>query len=570
MNHSHRRSRRPVDPSASPGLSLVRPFRLVSSHLRHPLRSVFQPRRCGYLVALALCAGAMFPVQADDRIEARRHFQTGMTLIQEGKLTEGIRKLEAAYQILPHPSVLFNIGRAYMDLGRYDEAVEYLQRYLGSDPPDRDVVVRLLEQGRRARATTGLGGVPRIEQPSPVVGTGGPAQPGSSSGSTKDELQSLSLQLQAFAEQLARLSGGVGGTVAVPRAVRHEQQPSKPQEPSSLSDRSESTADREESKPSDGADGAGVDPYAPVVVTASRYNQSPLEAPNAITVFSGDDLRRSGARNIPELLRRIPGVDVMAVSPGDYNIGIRGFNATLSNKVLLLVDGRSLYLDFVGASLWPLLSISASDVERIEVIRGPGAALYGANAFSGVINIITRNPGAPNDPPHITLEAGDPDYALGDLHLTGRSGQTGYRASMGVERIDRWSMEIHPDRPDYDASLPYPDQAVRTTRFDARLDHRLGTETSVSVSGGLSTGQVEFAAAGSLRDFFIEVTGICAETCCFPTVSRFAPSGTTSTPSPDPGRSPGGLWTSPLIRSRTSSTSRSSPTASSIWASTTG
>src|SRR4029077_11124399 len=87
------------------------------------------------------------------------------------------------------------------------------------------------------------------------------------------------------------------------------------------------------------------------------------------------------------------GVDIMETTGGQTEVSLRGFNQRLSNKVLVLVNGRSVFVDLLGATFWQSLSIGVEDIERIEVVRGPGSALYGADAFNGVINIITKAPG---------------------------------------------------------------------------------------------------------------------------------------------------------------------------------
>src|SRR5215510_5799707 len=97
--------------------------------------------------ALALAVLLLLPARAAFA-EARLHFQAGMTLIAEGKYEEGTRELYEAYRILPHPAVLFNIGRAFFDAGKYDRAIEELERYVATDPSDRDEVLRLIEVAR--------------------------------------------------------------------------------------------------------------------------------------------------------------------------------------------------------------------------------------------------------------------------------------------------------------------------------------------------------------------------------------------------------------------------------------
>src|SRR5690606_31059305 len=117
--------------------------------------------------------------------------------------------------------------------------------------------------------------------------------------------------------------------------------------------------------------------------------------------------------------------DAMQLASGHTDVSIRGFNREVANKVLVLVDGRSTYLDFIGTTLWETIPVTLEEIERIEVIRGPGSAVYGANAVTGVINIITRTPGEGSN--HLLFEAGMPSYARGSMLVTGRSNGVGYR-----------------------------------------------------------------------------------------------------------------------------------------------
>jgi iron complex outermembrane receptor protein len=130
----------------------------------------------------------------------------------------------------------------------------------------------------------------------------------------------------------------------------------------------------------------------PIVISATKSEQPITESPSSISVITSEDIRRSSATNIADLLRRVPGIDVLRISPSDVNVSARGFNESNNNDMLLLIDGRSAYVDFFGIVVWDDLPIVLEEIERIEIIRGPGSALYGANAFSGVINIITKTP----------------------------------------------------------------------------------------------------------------------------------------------------------------------------------
>ncbi|MCB1777335.1 MAG: TonB-dependent receptor [Candidatus Competibacteraceae bacterium] len=127
-----------------------------------------------------------------------------------------------------------------------------------------------------------------------------------------------------------------------------------------------------------------------VVTSASRKAQPLADTPAAVFVISAEDIRRSGATNLPEALRLAPGVQVAALGNSKWAVSIRGFADRYSNKLLVLMDGRSLYSPLFSGALWEAQNIPLEIIERIEVIRGP-APLWGANAVNGVINIITQS-----------------------------------------------------------------------------------------------------------------------------------------------------------------------------------
>ncbi|MGA3132656.1 MAG: TonB-dependent receptor [Terracidiphilus sp.] len=129
------------------------------------------------------------------------------------------------------------------------------------------------------------------------------------------------------------------------------------------------------------------------ITSVSKKEQKTSQAPGAIFVISQDDIRRSGALNIPDLLRMVPGLDVAQIDVGKWAISARGFNGQFSNKLLVLVDGRTVYSDIFAGIYWDSQNVPLDTIERIEVIRGPGAAVWGSNAVNGVINIITQNSG---------------------------------------------------------------------------------------------------------------------------------------------------------------------------------
>jgi iron complex outermembrane receptor protein len=127
------------------------------------------------------------------------------------------------------------------------------------------------------------------------------------------------------------------------------------------------------------------------VTSVSRKGQKLSDTAAAVFVISQDDIRRSGATTIPEILRIMPGLDVARVNGNVWAISARGSNGQYANKLLVMIDGRSVYTPLFGGVYWDALDTLLEDVERIEVIRGPGGTLWGANAVNGIINIITKH-----------------------------------------------------------------------------------------------------------------------------------------------------------------------------------
>ncbi len=127
------------------------------------------------------------------------------------------------------------------------------------------------------------------------------------------------------------------------------------------------------------------------VTSVSKRTQKVADAAAAVYVITQEDIRRSGATNIPEALRLVPGVQVARIDENKWAISSRGSNGRFANKLLVLIDGRSVYTPLFSGVYWNVQDVMLEDVDRIEVIRGPGATLWGANAVNGVINIITKS-----------------------------------------------------------------------------------------------------------------------------------------------------------------------------------
>lgn len=125
--------------------------------------------------------------------------------------------------------------------------------------------------------------------------------------------------------------------------------------------------------------------------SVAKKRQRVQDSAAAVFVITQEDIRRSPANSIPDLLRMVPGLEVGNQGTGATAVSVRGFNSRLSNSLLVMIDGRSLYVSTFSGVFWDQLLLPLGDIERIEIVRGPGASLWGANAVNGVINIITKH-----------------------------------------------------------------------------------------------------------------------------------------------------------------------------------
>lgn len=155
------------------------------------------------------------------------------------------------------------------------------------------------------------------------------------------------------------------------------------------------------------------------VTSVSKKPQKQSEAAAAVFVITQGDLRRWGVTNIPEALRRVPGIEVAHIDANKWAITSRGFNGRFANKLLILIDGRSVYTPLFAGVYWDSLDVVLEDVDRVEVIRGPGGTLWGANAVNGVINIITKD-AADTRGNMVSLTAGNEIKGIGSVRHGGK------------------------------------------------------------------------------------------------------------------------------------------------------
>src|SRR5450755_3399106 len=163
------------------------------------------------------------------------------------------------------------------------------------------------------------------------------------------------------------------------------------------------------------------------VTSVSKKEQKMSKTAAAVFVITSEEIGRSGASNIPDLLRMVPGVEVAQINSSKWAISIRGFNGQYSNKLLVLVDGRTVYTPMLSGVFWDAQDVLLEDVDRIEVIRGPGATVWGANAVNGVISIITKK-ARDSQGVLVTAGAGSYEHGFGAARYGGQLGSaTAYR-----------------------------------------------------------------------------------------------------------------------------------------------
>ncbi|MDR3516594.1 MAG: TonB-dependent receptor [Azospirillaceae bacterium] len=182
----------------------------------------------------------------------------------------------------------------------------------------------------------------------------------------------------------------------------------------------------------------------PVTTSATGSPQKVTETPVTMEIVTADEIRRSGARDIPGVLKHVSGVDVLQRGTDGYDVTIRGYDQAFSPRLLVLIDGRQVYADFFGYTPWAALPIELNAIRQIEIVKGPNSALFGFNAVGGVINIVTYNP-LYDDINNLSVTAGTQGTFQSSVVKTIKLGDLGgIRLSAGGNRNDEFSTPQQP------------------------------------------------------------------------------------------------------------------------------
>ncbi|MCK5793026.1 MAG: TonB-dependent receptor [Ketobacter sp.] len=215
----------------------------------------------------------------------------------------------------------------------------------------------------------------------------------------------------------------------------------------------------------------------PVTVSATGKPQRVSEVPVAMQIITAEEIRRSGARDLPQLLRRAVGVEVVRNFIGNADVNIRGYNQAFSNRTLVLINGRQVYLDNFGTTIWQSLPVQLAEIKQVDIVRGPNTSLYGFNAASGVINIVTFNP-LFDDVNMVELRGGTQQYQEVSGVKTFQSGDDlAFRLSGGAAQTDGFERDSM-------SPVPARDEALEKVAFNLDAMYRATDSTTMRAEAG--------------------------------------------------------------------------------------
>ncbi len=241
-----------------------------------------------------------------------------------------------------------------------------------------------------------------------------------------------------------------------------------------------------------------------MVYGASLRQERITEAPAAVTVIEAKDIARfAGSGQLPKLLETEPGVDIVQSGLFDFNINTRGFNSSLNRRLLILLDGRDLGTAFLSATEWNGLSVPLEEFGRIELVKGPGSALYGANAFNGVLNVTSIPPNAMLGT-RLIAGGGEKSAYRVDIRHAGASGNWSYKVNAGTMSGKSFSTIRTNRRFEYEGLNPFLNNEVKDLNLDpvktiygsVRIDHDYQAGGVATIEGGIAQTENEVIVTG--------------------------------------------------------------------------
>jgi len=215
----------------------------------------------------------------------------------------------------------------------------------------------------------------------------------------------------------------------------------------------------------------------PVTTSATGSPQRATDAPVNMQIISADEIRRSGADNIPDVLQFVSGMQMRRYGFGQAELAMRGYDQQFSPRLLVLINGRQVYLDDYGYTAWAALPVQLDEIRQIEVVKGPNSALFGFNAVGGVINIITYDPRS-DDTNVATVRGGTQNDIGASAVTTLRKGRAGLRLSGGINRADEYSTAQLPPQSGPYYHSPHQDAFSADGRFQLNPHIELAAEVT--------------------------------------------------------------------------------------------
>ncbi|HKL82321.1 MAG TPA: TonB-dependent receptor plug domain-containing protein, partial [Desulfobacter sp.] len=217
------------------------------------------------------------------------------------------------------------------------------------------------------------------------------------------------------------------------------------------------------------------------VTSVAKKSQNLSNSATAIHVITNEDIKRSGVTNIPDALRMVPGITVARIDANKWAVSARGFAGRFANALLVLIDGRSVYTPAFSGVYWEVSDVLLEDVDRIEVIRGPGATVWGANAVNGVINIITKHAGDTQGG-YVALGSGNHENVISSVRYGDALGQdTFWRFYAKHQSRDEFTLASGSDAGD----------AWTKTQAGFRLDSMLSSRDSLTIQGDIYEADID-------------------------------------------------------------------------------